>query len=50
MRFIQYKKEIESSAEGLEVYSLLSNVNNKKRLLEVCKSFEVNTIYHTSCL
>ena len=42
------QKEIESSAEGLEVYSLLSNVNNKKRLLEVCKSFEVNTIYHTA--
>ena len=27
---------------------MLSNVNNKKRLLEVCKSFEVNTIYHTA--
>ena len=33
------QKEIESTAEELEVYSLLSNVNNKKRLLEVCKSF-----------
>ena len=42
------QKEIESTAEELEVYSLLSNVNNKKRLLEVCKSFEVNTIYHTA--
>jgi len=42
------QKEIESFAEDLEVYSLLSNVNNKQRLKEACKSFGVNTIYHTA--
>ena len=42
------QKEIESFAEGLEVYSLLSNVNNKQRLKEACISFGVNTIYHTA--
>ena len=42
------KKEIQDTAPKLDVFSVLTNVNNKKRMLEVCRTFKVNTIYHTA--
>lgn len=42
------KKEIQDTAPELDVFSVLTNVNNKKRMLEVCRTFKVNTIYHTA--
>jgi len=32
----------------IKIYSLLGNVNNKKRLSEVFSRFEVDTLYHTA--
>ncbi len=42
------KKEIETNLPKVELYSVLVNINNKKRMTEVCKVFEVDTIYHTA--
>ena len=42
------KSEIESFEEEVQVYSVLGNVNNKNRIIEVCKTFNVQTIYHTA--
>ena len=42
------KKEIEGLLPDVPLYSVLANVNNKKRILEVCKVFGVNTIYHAA--
>jgi FlaA1/EpsC-like NDP-sugar epimerase len=42
------QKEIEGFSEDQSVSSILTNVNNKKRMLEICKSFQVDTIYHTA--
>ncbi len=42
------KKEIESFNSEVEIYTVLASVNNKKRITEVCKTFKVDTIYHTA--
>ena len=42
------KNEIESLSPKLNLYSILANVTNKKRMKEVFSSFEVDTIYHTA--
>ncbi len=42
------KNEIESFEIELELFSVLGNVCNKKRIVEICKNFEVNTIYHAA--
>jgi len=42
------KEEIESLSTKAKIYSVLASVNNRKRIQEVCKSFSVNTIYHTA--
>jgi len=42
------KKEIESLDLGLQLYSVLGNVTNQKRMAEVFKAFKVDTIYHTA--
>ena len=42
------KREIEALLPDIELYAVLTSVNNKTRLLEVCKTFGVNTIYHTA--
>ena len=42
------KKELESLAPEVNLYAVLGNVKDYKRMLEVCKSFGVNTIYHTA--
>ena len=42
------KREIEANSPDLELYSVLTNINNKKRVTEVCSVFKVDTIYHTA--
>ena len=42
------KKEIEDLKIDFELYAILASVNNRKRILEVCKTFKVNTIYHAA--
>ena len=42
------KKEIESFGSSSEVYAVLASVTNKKRIIEVCRTFKVNTIYHAA--
>ena len=42
------KKELEDFDFNLDVYAVLTSVNNKKRMIEVCETFKVNTIYHAA--
>ncbi len=42
------KKEIESYRKDVKLYSVLGSVTNKKRIKEICKTFNVNTIYHAA--
>ncbi len=42
------QKEIEGFQVQVEIYAVLASVNNKKRISEVCKTFQVNTIYHAA--
>ncbi len=42
------QKEIEGFQAQVEIYAVLASVNNKKRISEVCKTFQVNTIYHAA--
>ena len=42
------KKEIESFDTKVDLYTVLTSVNNKKRVTEVCHTFKVDTIYHTA--
>ncbi len=42
------KHEIEASNIGAEIFAVLASVNNKKRITEICKTFRVDTIYHTA--
>ena len=42
------KKEIENLGRNIDLYAVLANVTNKKRVLEVCKTFNVDTIYHAA--
>tara|TARA_B100000212_G_scaffold323158_1_gene283009 strand:+ start:25733 stop:27652 length:1920 start_codon:yes stop_codon:yes gene_type:complete len=42
------KNEISNSLTKIEVYSVLANVTNKKRMIDVCSTFGVDTIYHAA--
>jgi UDP-N-acetylglucosamine 4,6-dehydratase len=42
------KNEIESYETHGNIYAVLANVNNKKRIREVCEAFKVDTIYHAA--
>ena len=42
------RREIESIAKDIQIYSILGNVLNKKRMIEVLNAFEVNTVYHAA--
>ena len=42
------KKEIESFNSKTELFTVLTNVNNRKRITEAFKAFKVDTIYHTA--
>ena len=40
------KNQIELLNPDVELFPVLANVTNKKRVKEVCEAFKVNTIYH----
>ena len=42
------KKEIEGFGKDIDLYAVLASVNNKKRILDVCNAFKVNTVYHAA--
>ena len=42
------KQELQDKPLGKKVKSVLGSVTNKKRLLEVCSSFSIDTIYHAA--
>jgi FlaA1/EpsC-like NDP-sugar epimerase len=42
------KNKIEKLALNIELYSVLGSVTNKKRVIEICKAFNVDTIYHAA--
>ena len=42
------KKEIEDYHIDVDLFAVLANVKNKKRIAEVCRTFKVDTIYHTA--
>ena len=42
------KKEIENFLPDVELYAVLANIKNRKRITEVCKIFGVDTIYHAA--
>ena len=42
------KNEIESYESDAEVYAILASVNNKRRIVDICKTFKVDTIYHAA--
>ena len=42
------KNEIESIDKNIDLYAVLANINNKKRVTELCKAFDVETIYHAA--
>ena len=42
------KSELESLHLNIELHAVLGSINNKKRIIEVCKTFKVDTIYHTA--
>jgi FlaA1/EpsC-like NDP-sugar epimerase len=42
------KKEIENSSKEVNLYSVLGSVTNKKRIIDICKTFNVDTIYHAA--
>ena len=44
----QVKTELERNLNQVEVISVIGNVTNKKRILDVFKTFEVDTIFHAA--
>ena len=42
------KKELEDLENEIELFAILASVTNKKRITEVCKTFKVDTIYHSA--
>tara|TARA_B100000212_G_scaffold342331_1_gene328905 strand:- start:3588 stop:5501 length:1914 start_codon:yes stop_codon:yes gene_type:complete len=42
------KNEIEFLEENLQVYALLGSVVDKSKICEICKTFNIDTIYHTA--
>ena len=42
------KKDLESKFSKVDIYSILANVTNKKRMKDICLSFNVDTIYHAA--
>jgi len=42
------KKELEIFLPKIELYAVLGSINNRKRMVEICKVFAVDTIYHTA--
>ncbi len=42
------RREIESLSRDIQVHSILGNVTNKRRMIDVLKTFKVNTVYHAA--
>ena len=42
------KNELEESLVEVNIHAVLASVTNKKRMIEVCKSFNVQTVYHAA--
>tara|TARA_B100000963_G_scaffold361774_1_gene399436 strand:- start:2044 stop:3993 length:1950 start_codon:yes stop_codon:yes gene_type:complete len=42
------KNKILSNNPELKLYSVIASITNKRRILDVCNTFEVNTIYHAA--
>ncbi len=42
------KNEIEGISTNAEIYSILGNVTNKKRMLDVLDTFNIDTVYHAA--
>ena len=42
------KNELSAILPSDNVFSVLANITNKERISEVCKAFQVNTIYHAA--
>ncbi|MEL0239054.1 MAG: nucleoside-diphosphate sugar epimerase/dehydratase [Gammaproteobacteria bacterium] len=42
------KNEIEGISTNAEIFSILGNVTNKKRMLDVLNTFNIDTVYHTA--
>ena len=40
--------EIESTNYDVNLHSIIANVTNEKRIKDVCKTFKVDTIYHSA--
>jgi FlaA1/EpsC-like NDP-sugar epimerase len=44
----EIKNEIESSLYNTNLKAVISSVTNKKRMLDICQTFAVDTIYHSA--
>ncbi len=42
------KREIDGTSNARNIYSVLGNVTNKKRMTEVMEAFDVDTVYHAA--
>ena len=42
------RNEIEKYLDGVQIFSILGSVTNKKRMTEICDSFKVSTVYHAA--
>ena len=42
------KNEIESADHEVNLHSIIASVTNNKRIADVCKTFKVDTIYHSA--
>ena len=44
----EIKKELDEIDSTSEIFAILGNVTDKKKILRVCQSFGVNTVYHSA--
>ena len=42
------KNELEELLVEVDIYAILASVTNKKRMIEVCRTFNVQTVYHAA--
>ncbi|URQ66887.1 polysaccharide biosynthesis protein [SAR86 cluster bacterium] len=42
------RNELEANSYDVEIKTILANVTDKKRMTEVCKVFDIDTIYHSA--
>ena len=42
------RNELEANSHDVEIKTILANVTDKKRMTEVCKVFDIDTIYHSA--